>query len=151
MYKMIILLAIAIAATLSAFASEETHVMATVNQFVDGFNKGDLKSAAAACADQMSIIDEFSPHLWQGAGAFSKWVDDFDADAKKNEITDGFVTLRKPRHIDVTADHAYVFIPANYAFKKQGKPAMETGSIITIVLQKDPAGWRITAWAWAKN
>jgi ketosteroid isomerase-like protein len=151
MYKMIILLAIAIAATSSAFAAEETNVMATVNQFVDGFNKGDFKSASAACTDQMSIIDEFSPHEWHGAGAFSRWVDDFDADARKNEITDGFVTLRKPRHIDVTADHAYVVIPANYAFKKQGKPAMETGSIITIVLQKDPAGWRITAWAWAKN
>ena len=27
----------------------------------------------------------------------------------------------------------------------------ETGSIITIALQKSPAGWRITAWAWAKN
>ena len=121
MYKMIILLAIAIAATSSAFASEETNVMATVNQFVDGFNKRDLKSAAAACADQMFIIDEFSPHLWQGAGAFSKWVDDFDADAKKNETTDGLVTLLKPRHVDVTADRAYVVIPANYAFKKQGR------------------------------
>lgn len=151
MYKMIILLGLAVVAMTPAFASEETAVMATVNQFVDGFNKGDLKSASAACTDQMSIIDEFSPHLWQGAGAFSKWVNDFDADAKKNEITDGIVTLGKPRHIDVTADHAYVVIPADYAFKKQGKPAMETGSITTIVLQKSPAGWRITAWAWAKN
>src|SRR5450432_1794600 len=151
MYKMIILLAIALAATTPAFASEETNVMVTVNQFIDGFNKGDLKAAAAACADQISIIDEFSPHEWHGAGAFAKWVNDFDADAKQSETTDGLVTLLKPRHIDVTGDHAYVVIPANYAFKKQGKPAMETGSIITIALQTSPAGWRITAWAWAKN
>ena len=118
MYKMIILLAIAIAATSSAFASEETNVMATVNQFIDGFNKGDLKSASAACADQMSIIDEFSPHEWHGAGAFSKWVDDFDADAKKNEVTDGIVTLGKPRHIDESAA-----CPADYAGHLPGRAA----------------------------
>jgi ketosteroid isomerase-like protein len=151
MREIIIAIAIAIAATTPAFASEADNVMATVNQFVDGFNKGDLKSAAAACADQMAIIDEFSPHLWQGAGAFSKWVGDFDADAKKNDITDGFVTLGKPRHVDVTGDRAYVVAPANYAYKQKGKVMMETSSIITIVLQKGTAGWRITAWAWAKN
>jgi hypothetical protein len=111
MHRMIIVLAIAIAATATVFASEETNVMMTVNQFVDGFNKGDLKSAAAACADQMAIIDEFSPHLWQGTGAFSKWVDDFDADAKKKDITDGFVTIRRPRHIDVTEDRAMSSLP----------------------------------------
>ena len=151
MKNIIIALAFTLAAMIPAFASEEAEVMKTVNQFVDGFNQGDLKAASAACADQMSIIDEFSPHEWHGAGAFTKWVNDFDADARKNETTDGFVTLLKPRHVDVNGNHAYVVIPANYAFKKQGKAMMETGSIITIVLQKDPAGWRITAWAWAKN
>ena len=38
-------------------------------QFIDGFNKGDVKSALAACADQVSIIDEFAPYEWHGAGA----------------------------------------------------------------------------------
>ena len=33
-----------------AKASAQTDVMATVHQFVDGFNKGDVKSALAACA-----------------------------------------------------------------------------------------------------
>lgn len=110
--------------------------MTTVNQFVNGFNQGDLKSAAAACAGQMSIIDEFSPHFWQGSGAFLKWIDDFDADAKKNDMTDGFVTLSTPRHIEVTGDRAYVVAPAIYAFKQEGKAMKETGSIITIALQK---------------
>src|SRR5258706_353922 len=126
MRKLIMVLAFALGASASAIASEATNVMATVNRFVDGFNKGDLKSAAAACADQMSIIDEFSPHLWQGAGAFSKWVDDFDADAKKKDVTDGFVTLSKPRHIDVTEDRAYVVAPADYSLKQKGKTMKET-------------------------
>jgi len=78
-------------------------------------------------------------------------VADFDIDAKKNGITEGVVALGSPSHVDVTADRAYVVIPANYAFKQKGKPVSEVGSIITLTLQKIPAGWRITGWAWAKH
>src|SRR5262245_37653690 len=98
-------------------ASQETAVMATVNQFVNSFNKGDTKTAVAACADQASIIDEFPPHEWHGAGACAKWISDFDADSKKNGITDESVTLSKPRHVDITGDRAYVVIPADYSYK----------------------------------
>ena len=134
-----------------AFASEKEDVMKVLHQFVDGLNKGDIKTAAAACADQTSIIDEFPPHEWHGAGACSKWAEDFDADAKKNGITDGVVTLGKARHIDVTGDRAYVVIPADYAFKMKGKPMKEVGSTLTVALQKGPSGWRETAWAWSKH
>lgn len=104
-----------------------------------------------ACTDQASIIDEFPPHEWHGAGACAKWLSDYDADARKNGITDGFVTLHTPRHIDISADLAYVVVPANYTFKRKGKPVKETNSMLTLTLQKGVAGWRITGWAWAKN
>jgi hypothetical protein len=61
------------------------------------------------------------------------------------------VTIGQPRHIDITADRAYVVVPANYTFKKKGKLVKETGSILTLALQRGEAGWRITAWAWAKH
>lgn len=41
------------------------------------------------------ILDEFAPYLWQGASACADWANDFDADAKRNGITDGFVKLSK--------------------------------------------------------
>jgi hypothetical protein len=125
--------------------------MTPVHQFVDGFNKGDIKTALAACAEQTSIIDEFPPHEWHGAGACSNWANDFDADAKKNGITDGIVTLGNPRRVDITADRAYVVVPANYTFKQKGKLVKETGSMLTLVLQKGAAGWRITGWGWTKK
>src|SRR5215510_12903640 len=87
---------------------QQAEVMSTVTQFVDSFNKGDAKTAAASCADQTIIIDEFPPHEWHGAGACMTWMNDYDADAKKNAITDGSVTLAKPKHVDVSGDHAYV-------------------------------------------
>jgi hypothetical protein len=36
--------------------------MVPVHQFLDGFNKGDMKTAAAACACPVFIIDEVPPH-----------------------------------------------------------------------------------------
>jgi hypothetical protein len=118
---------------------------------VDGFNKGDTKTAVAACADQTSIIDEFPPHEWHGVGACSNWANDYDADTRKNGITDGSVTLGRPRHIDITGDRAYVVVPANYAYKMKGKLVKEIGSTLTVALQKGEAGWRITAWSWTKR
>jgi hypothetical protein len=145
------LAAFATLATAQTSASVQAAVLAPVHQFVDGFNKGDTKTAVAACADQTSILDEFPPHEWHGTGACAKWIGDFDADARKNGITDGTVTLGNPTHVDVTADRAYVVTPANYAFKLKGKPVTETGSIITLALQKSANGWRITGWSWAKH
>jgi hypothetical protein len=154
MYRMLIALSLAAFGTSSTAqtpGSAQTAVLATVHQFVDGFNKGDTKMLLAACADQTSILDEFPPHEWHGTGACAKWVSDFDADAKKNGITDGVVTLSKPWHVDITSGRAYVVIPANYTFKQKGKPVSEVGSIITLALQKNATGWRIAGWSWAKH
>jgi hypothetical protein len=154
MHRMIIALSLAVFAMFSVAqtsGSAQTAVLAPINQFVDGFNKGDTKMAVAACADETSILDEFPPHEWHGAGACARWLSDFDADAKKNGITDGVVTLGKASHVDISSDYAYVVIPANYTFKQKGKTVSEVGSIITLSLQKGPTGWRITGWAWAKH
>ncbi len=151
MPKVLVVLAAVIMAAAPNALAQQKDVMAPVHQFVDGFNKGDTKSALAACADQTSIIDEFPPHEWHGAGACAKWADDYDANAKKDGITDGVVTLGKPRHVDVTGDLAYVVVPANYRFKQKGKPVSEIGSMLTVALQKGPAGWRMTAWTWTKH
>lgn len=134
-----------------AFASDQTEVMKPVQQFVEGFNKGDVQSALAACADQVFVIDEFPPYQWSGVGACSTWANDYVADSKKNGITDGLVTMAKPRHVDVMGDRAYVVVPASYSWKQNGKPMKETGAMLTVALQKQAAGWRITAWTWTKQ
>jgi ketosteroid isomerase-like protein len=149
MHKLIFALAIALSLAAPARASDKTDVMATIYQFVDGFNKGDVKSALAACAEETSIIDDFPPHEWHGAGACAKWANDFDANSKKDGITDGIVTLGKPRHVDVTADHAYVVIPTDFAFKRNGKPVKQSKAAFTFALHKGTAGWRIASWSWA--
>ncbi len=134
-----------------AAASDTTDVMASVNQFISGFNKGDGKLLVASCSDQASVIDDFPPHAWQGAGACQMWLNDYEAYAKKNGIAGGVVTLGKPWHMDVTGDRAYVVAPATFTYKKNGKPTSQTGSTFTLALQKATSGWHITAWAWGAH
>jgi ketosteroid isomerase-like protein len=148
--RMLVVIAVILTAGPAA-ASEKTDVMATVNQFIDGFNKGDVKSALAACAAPAFIIDEFPPYAWQGPTACSDWANDFDANSKKDKITDPVVVLGKAKHVDVTGDHAYVVLPAAYNFKQAGKAMAETGSTLTVALQKLEAGWRIAGWTWSKH
>jgi hypothetical protein len=62
MPKLVSAVAIAVAGAGRVVASQEADVMAPVRQFVNGFNKGDIKMAHAACADQTFIIDDFPPH-----------------------------------------------------------------------------------------
>jgi hypothetical protein len=151
MYRLLVALALVVLAAGPSFADEKTDAMMPVHQFIDGFNKGDVNSALATCAEETFIIDEFPPYEWIGKGGCSNWAKDYDADAKTNGITDGIVTLGKPRHIDVTGNRAYIVVPANYTYKMKGKPMKEIGSIFTVVLQKSEAGWRITSWSWAKH
>ena len=151
MHKLSLVLAVIILIAAPAAATDQADVMAPIYQFIDGFNKGNVKSAVAACADQASIIDEFPPYEWHGAGACSTWAAAFDADAKKNGITPGAVTLGKPRHVDITDDRAYVVVPAEYDFKQKGKAVREKGSSLTVALQKGASGWHIVAWTWSKH
>jgi hypothetical protein len=132
----------------SPVRAQQAEVMAAVTRFVDGFNKGDTRALSAACASETSIIDEFPPHEWHGTGACRAWARDYNANAKKQGITDGVVTLSKPSHLDVTGDRAYVVVPSNYTWKEKGKPMKEEGSSFTFALQKLGPSWRLIGWSW---
>ena len=120
--------------------------MAAVHQFTAGFNKSDATMMMDACASETGIIDDFPPHEWMSCG---DWWKAFVAFSKQDGDTGATVTLGTPTHVDVTGNVAYVVVPTTYTFKHRGKPVTETGSTWTLVVKNTPAGWRITAWAWA--
>jgi hypothetical protein len=107
-------------ASLSTALPSTTDPMAAVRQYVDDFNKGDLKAMAATCAVPASIIDGLPPHVWQGPTACEDYYRDVMATGEIEGATDYFVTLSKTRHIDVTRDRAYVVVPATMTFKYTG-------------------------------
>lgn len=150
MHKILIALGIVMVGAGSAIASPETDVMAPVRQFINGFDKGDLKMAEAACLDQIFIIDDFPPHGWSGSEAISKWLQDLDSFEREHGTSGVSVTLEKPRHVNVTGAQAYVVVPTKLSYKKKGQPVHEKG-LMTLVLHKGVSGWRIAAWSWADD
>ena len=135
----------------TAFASDKSDVMVPINQFADGLNKGDIKSALGGCAEQTSIVDEIAPYEWHGPGACGNWANDFGAYLKKNEMTDMIARLGKPRHLDIDGDRAYVVVPTSLTYKIKGKAGKQTGSMLTIALQKGAGGWKMTGWTWTRG
>jgi hypothetical protein len=142
---------LAIAVAPAQAASQNAAVMAAVDQFIDGFNRGDVKAEIAACAPQSSIIDDFPPHEWQGQNACGNWAAAYDAMAKSEGITNAGVTMNRPWQVSVTNDRAYVVVPVAFSYTKRGKRIVEGGAVFTVALQRLAAGWRITGWAWASR
>jgi ketosteroid isomerase-like protein len=133
----------------AAVGTPDDKPVATVQKFIDSFNKGDAAAAAAthAATADLTIIDEVAPHLWQGAQAFQAWSADLESHDKKNGITDQKVTIAAPTREVTSGDKAYVVVPAVYSFKQRGV-AMREKAQMTVVLKKDAGGWLIHGWTW---
>jgi ketosteroid isomerase-like protein len=132
--------------TLAATTAELT---APIHQFIDGFNSGDTKSAYAAYAPgDITIIDEFAPHIWTGPNGAHAWAAQYDKHADATGVTDGSVKLGEATRIEVEGDEAYVICPTVYNYREHGQPTAEEGQM-TYVLNKGAAGWKIRAWTWS--
>jgi len=129
-------------------APTDPALTAPIHQFIDSFNKGDSKTAAAAHDPAgVSIIDEVRPHIWQGTGAFMAWNNDLGADAQKKGITEPSVAISEPTRTELDGDTAYVVAPAVYTYKLKGTPMREAAQM-TFALHKSASGWLISGWTW---
>jgi ketosteroid isomerase-like protein len=125
--------------------------VAAVRQYMDGFNKGDVKAMAETCAVPASILDGTPPHVWHGATAAQDWYRALLTRSEQHGASDYFVTLGEPLHNNVTGDSAYVVVPATLSFQVDGKQITQSGAVFTVALRKLAEGWRIAAWAWSKG
>jgi hypothetical protein len=133
----------------TGIAAPPPDVMAPIRQFIDGFNKGDTKSAFAAYATgNITIVDEFAPHRWSGPNAAQEWVADYDRHAAATGVSDGLVKYQGPTRTEVEGDLAYVIVPTVYLYKEHGKPLAEEGQI-TCVLHLENGSWKIRGWTWS--
>jgi hypothetical protein len=143
MKKTITAIALSLLAVGPVLASDQSDIMAILNQW----NDTDDTKAAAACADDASVIDDVPPFEWHGPRACSKWVKDYEAFLQKEGMTDVSGTIGKPRQLTITGDHAFAVAPTTFSYTKNGKP-VKVSAMTTFSLYKTAAGWRITGWAW---
>ena len=126
-------------------------LMTAVRRYVDGFNNGDTKAMAAACADPMQILDGMPPHVWQGPTAAEDWWRDALAEAQHAGASGLHIGVGEPRHADVTGDCGYVVVPVTFEYDLPDKHINQTGAFFTVALRRVDADWRLTAWAWTKG
>jgi hypothetical protein len=132
----------------TAIAAPSSDVMTPIRQFVDGFNKGDTKSAFAAYATgDITIVGEFAPHQWTGPNAAQQWAADYDKHATATGVSDGSVKYDAPTHTEIEGDLAYVIVPTVYLYKEHGKAMAEEASA-TFVLHQENGAWKIRSWTW---
>jgi hypothetical protein len=133
----------------AALAANGEDPSAPVRQFIDGFNTGNVQSAFAAYATgDITIIDEFAPHIWTGIEAAHHWADAYDKHAQATGVTDSKVTYGKPTRMEVNGDAAYVILPTLYRYKEHGDPRQEEGQM-TVVLNREAGAWKIRSWTWS--
>ena len=92
--------------------------MDAVRRYVDGFNRGDVKTMASIFAvpgmilDGMAARDDSRSRLVQGRVL---------VEGEQHGVSGYVVTLSEPRHVTVTGDNAYVVVPSSMTFKVHGK------------------------------
>lgn len=141
-------LLVTVVTTTTALAADGPTPLATVQRFLEAFNKGDLKAAEATHATEVAIVDEFPPYYWKGRDAFKAWLADLTEYDLAGEITDGNMKLGATIREEADHDAAYVVVATEYGFKQKGT-AMRASSQMSFALKKDKAGWRIVAWTYA--
>ena len=130
-----------------AHASDRDDILSLIQQGIDSFNKGDPAAAAPHFLKSPVIIDDLPPYHFRGPTAMSDWGKSYDADSKKNAITEPSMKLLQVADVEISGTHAYVAWPAIYSFKQAGKPTQQDCSI-TVVLQKIDRDWRVDVWVW---
>ena len=146
-------LTIALACAINAppiFASEKTDVVDAVNRYLDNLETDKIQTAVAMCDAEVSILDEFPPHVWHGPTACADWWKGLLAYNEKRRITDETATLGKAWTVDVNGDRAYFVAPMTYTYKQNGKSVKESASF-AVALKRTQAGWHITSWAYSKQ
>ena len=133
--------------TATSSVAANAQLEAPIHQFIDAFNKGDVKGAAATHLPSVSIIDEVKPHIWRGPRAFMTWVTDLTNADKAAGISNEAVTLGAVSREVVSGDTAYVVIAATYSFKQKGV-AMHEPAQMTYAMRKTARGWKIAGWTW---
>jgi ketosteroid isomerase-like protein len=134
--------------TANAAASDP---LTALHQYLDAFNKGDVKAMVAVCAPTASILDGLAPHAWQGPTACADWYRDVMAASAHEGAADYSVSVGEPAQLSVTNDRAYAVVPATMSFKLHGKEVTQSGAVLTAAFQQLAGEWRIAAWAWSKG
>ena len=129
-------------------AAPADDALASVRTWLDRFNAGDMDAFYAGHADNAVIIDEFAPYVWSGAKVPQTWAQDYDADAKRQNITEPRMDYAAPIRAISNGKSAYIVLPTVYRFKQNGK-SMSAAGTMTFGMTNAGGKWKIASWAYS--
>ncbi|MBV8300111.1 MAG: nuclear transport factor 2 family protein [Candidatus Eremiobacteraeota bacterium] len=127
--------------------ADGAQVSQVIAAFVAAANKGDEHAVAAAFAEHAAIVYNVPPYRWIGAGEIKRFTADLARGRAQQAATDVVLTVNPNKAMFLGGSHAYVSVPATYAYKQQGRPVTEDG-VLVFVLDKIAGAWKITSLTW---
>jgi uncharacterized protein (TIGR02246 family) len=119
----------------------------TIAAFVDAANKGDERAMAAAFAEHAAIVHNVPPYRWIGADEVKRFTTDLARGRKHQGASSVVLTINPNKAMFLGDAHAYVSVPATYAYKQKGRPVTEDG-VLVFALDKIAGAWKITSLTW---
>jgi ketosteroid isomerase-like protein len=140
----------ALLAALSAPATAATvpaAVMAPISGIIKDSNANNTAGLDSNYTSDAVVIDEFTPYVWTGSGAGSRWWNGVIQLNKKMSLTNMRAAMRPIEHFNVTGDKAYVVVPLVITYGYKGKLQKETGTL-TLTLQRSGNLWKVATQTW---
>jgi hypothetical protein len=100
----------------------------------------------AFASENSVIIDSFSPYVFQGTNAVSKWANGFITHAK--DLTDLRHTFGKPQEYSSDGKTAFLSLPITWEGMSNNKPFHEMGGL-ALILVNIQGQWKIQNYGWA--
>ena len=122
-------------------------VTQVIASFVTAANKGDVTGMTSAFAPQSAIVHNLPPYRWIGVNEFKRFISDVARGRAQQGATDVFLTMNPNKAMFLGGTHAYVSVPATYAYKQKGRPVTEDG-VLVFALDKIAGAWKITSLTW---
>ena len=134
-------------------ASPSSDAINTVRLAINALNKGSMSAYVALCDSPVNVIDTVDPYNFGGATGCTDWWNARTAYDKAAQITDLTAGMGAPWQVFVTGNNAYISAPLDYHYNQKGHTVRETGSALTVTLEKGkgPNGWLIRSWAHTKH
>lgn len=126
-------------------------MMAPVQRLVDFMTKLPPGEHTDAFVQHgLTIVENFPPYLFRGAGAAADWERGFRKHASDDDYTELAVQFEPARDFSVTGNRAYFCLPTKWTGRTHGRPFEEHGAW-AFVVERGADGWHVLGYGWGET
>ena len=123
-------------------------LLAPIEKVARFIETGDKTLLSAFASKGVVIIENFAPHLFEGADAVARWAEEI---ASWHEPPSGLVlkhSFGTVQNLSVDDGLAFLSLPTHWTGLRGGGPFHEDGGWAFVLVQED-GEWRVRGYGWA--